>query len=163
MRRMSDHDIAGLLTVFSDAEVMRFYPAPFDRQRLQRWLDWNQSSYKSVGYGLWSLLLRSPGELIGDCGLVNQEVGGILEIEIGYHIRRDLWGQGFATEAASACRDYGFGVLGCRRLISLIHPQNAASRRVAEKVGMTLQREVLWKDKPTCLYAVERSGSDEIV
>jgi ribosomal-protein-alanine N-acetyltransferase len=156
MRQMTNDDFPGLLSVFGDVEVMRFYPVPFDQQRMQEWLDWNQRSYSNFGYGLWCLLLRATGEVIGDCGLVNQDVDGVEEIEIGYHVRRDLWGQGLATEAASACRDYGFDVLGRQRLVSLIHPQNVASRRVAEKVGMRLRREVLWKNKPTCIFAVER-------
>jgi len=67
-----------------------------------------------------------------------QEVDGVEEVEIGYHIRRDLWGQGLATEAAQACRDYGFSQLGFDKLISLINPANIASRRVAEKNGMRL-------------------------
>jgi ribosomal-protein-alanine N-acetyltransferase len=161
VRRMIKDDLPELLAVFGDAETMRFYPAPFDRQRMQDWLDWNQRSYSKYGYGLWCLLLRASGEVVGDCGLVNQEVDGIREVEVGYHVRRDLWGRGLATEAASACRDYGFEVLGRRRLISLIHPENRASRRVAEKVGMTLQREALWKDKPTCLYAVEKTAAEK--
>jgi RimJ/RimL family protein N-acetyltransferase len=156
MRQMTNDDITGLLTVFGDVEAMRFYSAAFGRQQMQEWVNWNQRNYINCGYGLWALLLRNTGELIGDCGLVNQEVDGVLEIEIGYHVRRDLWGQGLATEAALACRDYGFNVLDHRRLISLIHPQNIASRRVAEKVGMRLHRKALWKDKPTCIYAIER-------
>jgi RimJ/RimL family protein N-acetyltransferase len=157
MRHMTNDDIAGLLTVFGDAETMRFYPAPFDRQQMQKWVDWNQHNYANSGYGLWTLLLRNTGEIIGDCGLVNQEVDGVLEVEIGYHVRRDLWGEGLATEAALACRNYGLNVLSRRHLISLIHPRNIASRRVAEKIGMTLQRELLWKNKPTCIYAIERT------
>jgi len=138
MRRMTNDDVAALLSIFGDAEVMRFYTAPFDCQRMQEWVDWNQRSYTKCGYGLWALILRNP------------------EVEIGYHIRRDLWRQGLATEAALACRDYGFNHLGCQRLVSLIHPQNAASRRVAEKVGMAWCRESLWKNKPICIYAIER-------
>jgi len=159
MRRMTSDDAPALLTVFSDPEVMRFYTAPFDAQRMQRWVDWNQRSYAEHGYGLWALILRATGELIGDCGLVNQQVDGKPEIEIGYHVRRDLWGQGLATEAASACRDYGFANLGCSRLISLIHPQNTASRRVAEKIGMTLWCQAEWNNKPTSIYAVERTAA----
>ena len=97
--------------------------------------------------------------LIGDCGLVVQEVDGVEEIEIGYLIRRDLWGQGLATEAAQFCRDYGFSQRGFDKLISLLHPANIASRRVAEKNGMRLIKEMKWRNKPTIVYAVERSNS----
>jgi ribosomal-protein-alanine N-acetyltransferase len=159
MRQMTHEDVSMLLKVFGDAGAMRFYPATFDFQKMQEWVDWNQRNYTNLGYGLWALLLRNTGELIGDCGLVNQQVDGVQEVEIGYHVRRDLWRQGIATEAASACRDYGFNILGRCRLVSLIHPKNTASRRVAEKVGMTLCREALWKNKPTCIYAIERPAA----
>jgi [ribosomal protein S5]-alanine N-acetyltransferase len=75
-------------------------------------------------------------------------------VEIGYHVRRDYWGQGLATEAAIACREYGFTQLGCNQLVCLIHPNNVASRRVAEKMGMVLTQQVEWHHQPTCVYAV---------
>lgn len=87
---------------------------------------------------------------------MNQRVDGVSEIEVGYHLRRDFWGQGLATEAALGCLEYGFTTLDRRRFVSLIHPQNMASRRVAEKVGMTHRREVEWKNKPTGIYSIER-------
>src|SRR6186713_1652251 len=86
LRRMTQDDVPALLTVFGDPEVMRYYPAPFDDARMQGWVDWNQRSYTDHGYGLWALILRATGELIGDCGLVNQQVDGVLEIEVGYHV-----------------------------------------------------------------------------
>ena len=156
LRRMTHDDIPALLSVFGDPEVMRYYPAPFDRERMLSWVDWNQRSYADRGYGLWALVLRATHEVVGDCGMVDQQVDGVSETEIGFHIRRDLWRHGLATEAATACRDYGFKALNRHRLISLVHPQNTASRRVAEKIGMTLQREVVWKNKRSCIYAIER-------
>jgi RimJ/RimL family protein N-acetyltransferase len=106
------------------------------------------------------MILKSSGELIGDCGLTVQDVDGANEIEIGYHLRRDLWGQGLATEAASACRDFGFARLPVERLISLIRPENLPSRRVAEKNGMTVWKEVMWKDLLHLVYAIRREGTD---
>ena len=161
LRRMTQDDVPALLMVFGDPEVMRYYPSPFDASRMQGWVDWNQRSYTECGYGLWALVLRATGELIGDCGLVNQQVDDLPEIEVGYHVRRDFWGQGLATEAALACLHYGFTALDRRRFVSLIHPQNLASRRVAEKVGMTLRRKVEWKSRPTYIYAVERTATSE--
>lgn len=97
--------------------------------------------YTQHGFGLWALVLKESSELIGDCGLVVQDVEGVEEVEIGYHVRRDWWGQGLATEAAQACRNYGFNQLGFNKLISLIHPANIASRRVAQKNGMRLVKK----------------------
>ncbi|QNI69393.1 GNAT family N-acetyltransferase [Cyanobium sp. NS01] len=159
LREMTLDDIDDLLEVLSDPKAMQFYPKPFDRQMTQMWIERNMQRYAQHGFGLWALILKERGKLIGDCGLVLQEVDGVEEVEVGYHIRRDLWGQGLAKESALVCRDYGFSHLVCSRLISLIHPANVASRRVAEKIGMRLIREVEWRNKPTCVYAVERSSS----
>jgi [ribosomal protein S5]-alanine N-acetyltransferase len=159
LREMTLNDVDNLLEVLSDPEAMQFYPQPFDRQMTQTWIERNIQRYAQHGFGLWAVILKERCQLIGDCGLVVQEVEGVEEVEIGYHIRRDLWGQGLATEAAQACCDYGFSQLGFDKLISLINPANIASRRVAEKNGMRLIKEIEWRDKPTCIYAVERSGS----
>ena len=106
------------------------------------------------------MILKSSGELVGDCGLTIQHVDGHGEIEIGYHVRRDLWGQGLATEAARACRDFGFQRLPVDRLISLIRPENLQSRRVAEKNGMTVWKEVLRQGLPHLVYAIRRDQAD---
>jgi RimJ/RimL family protein N-acetyltransferase len=87
---------------------------------------------------------------------VRQNVDAVDEIEIGYHVRRDLWSRGYATEAARACRDFGFANLGVDRLISLIRPENLASRRVAEKNGMTISKEVIKADLLHYVYAIKR-------
>ena len=84
-----------------------------------------------------------------------QEVDGRDEVEIGYPFLRRSWGRGLATEAARACRDYGFGTLGCDRLVSLIDPANRASRRVAEKVGMRLEEHAHKWGKKIFVYAIE--------
>ena len=90
----------------------------------------------------------------GQCGLVAQEVAGRREVEIGYLCLRRHWGRGLATEAARACRDYGFERLGRSRLISIITPANRASRRVAEKTGLHLEKEVEWRGLRACVYAI---------
>jgi RimJ/RimL family protein N-acetyltransferase len=83
------------------------------------------------------------GEFVGDCGLTPQEVDGMVEIEVGYHVRRALQGRGYATEASAACRDYARDALHLTRLIALIDPANRASQRVAEKIGLTFERETV--------------------
>jgi diacylglycerol kinase (ATP) len=107
----------------------------------EAWITRNRNRCTKDGHGLWAMVLKANGELIGDCGLVVQEVDNTDEIEIGYHLRRDHWNQGFATEAARACRDFAFAHLSANRLISPIRPENLRSRRVAEKNGMTMWKE----------------------
>jgi [ribosomal protein S5]-alanine N-acetyltransferase len=156
LREFTLDDADSLARVLSDAETMRFYPAPFDRTGVESWISRNIGRYEKDGFGLWAAVLKSSDEVIGDCGLTVQNVDGISEVEIGYHTRRDLWGQGFASEAARACRDFGFERLTVDRLISIIRPANLASRRVAEKNGMNVVKEVMWANLPHVIYAIGR-------
>jgi [ribosomal protein S5]-alanine N-acetyltransferase len=156
LREFSPDDVDALARVLSDPETMRFYPAPFDRAGVEQWIVRNRSRYAKDGHGLWAMILKPGDELIGDCGLTIQDVDGSNQIEIGYHVRRDLWGQGFATEAARACRHFGFSHLNAKRLISIIRPENLPSRRVAEKNGMTVWKEVVRVGFQHLVYAIAR-------
>jgi RimJ/RimL family protein N-acetyltransferase len=153
--------VDALSRVLSDPEAMRFYPAPLDSAGVEQWIARNLRRYALNGHGLWAMVLKANGELIGDCGLTIQEVDGANEVEIGYHVRRDLWGQGLATEAARACRNYGFARLSVDRLISLIRPENLASRRVAEKNGMLVWKEVVRVGFPHLVYSVRKDQTDK--
>jgi [ribosomal protein S5]-alanine N-acetyltransferase len=135
---------------------MRFYIKPFDRHGTEEWVARNRQRYAKDGHGLWAMILKTSGELIGDCGLVVQEIDGANEIEVAYHVRRDQWGQGLATEAARACRDYGFANLPVNRLVSMIRPENFSSRRVAEKNGMTIWEEVMRVNFLHLIYGIHR-------
>lgn len=98
LREFVVEDADALARVLSDAETMHFYPAAFDRAGVEQWIGRNMSRYTDHGFGLWAMILKSTDEVIGDCGLTLQNVDGIDEMEIGYHVRRDRWGRGFATE-----------------------------------------------------------------
>jgi ribosomal-protein-alanine N-acetyltransferase len=156
LREFEFEDVDALAIVLSDPETMHYYPMSLDRSAVADWIQRNRTRYANDGYGLWAMILKSTCELIGDCGLVRQSVDGVDEIEIGYHVRRDLWGQGYASEATRACRDFGFANLEVDRLISLIRPENLASRRVAEKNGMTIWKEVTRANLLHYVYAIKR-------
>jgi RimJ/RimL family protein N-acetyltransferase len=160
LREFTALDANALELILSDPETMRYYPAPYDRAGVEQWIEWNRKRYQEDGVGLWAIELTETAELIGDCGIVLQHVEGDALYEIGYHLRRDFWGRGFATEAAVACRDWGFAHLKAERLISLIRPENLPSRRVAERVGMTLWKEVEWRGFLHCVYSVGRAAGD---
>lgn len=156
LREMAPGDFDDLFRIFSDPETMRFYPRPYDRPMLEAVIARAVASYAERGHGLWAMTLKGGEQVIGDCGLIAQEVEGVEETEIGYHIRRDFWGLGLATEAARACRDYGFERLGRTRLISMIRPENLPSRRVAEKNGMRVEKEIFWRGFRHCVYVIEK-------
>ncbi len=157
LRPLTPEDEAALATVLSDAETMRWYPRPFTGDEVREWIERQLGRYSS-STGLLGLVEKQTGRLIGDCGPVWQEVEGRTELEIGYHVSRERWNQGFATEAARVVIDYAFENLGVERVVSMIRPENLASRRVAEKNGLTLERMVFWRNYETCIYQRTRSS-----
>ena len=156
LRKITPDDVEDLLQIFSDPEAMRFYPTTKTRQETIEWISRNLDRYRNKGFGMWIVLLKETGSFAGTCGLVTQLVDGKEEVEIGYLILRKYWGRGLATEAAAACRDYGFRI-GITRLISLIDPDNLASRKVAENNGLRLENYVYLWDRQLCLYCTPAS------
>jgi RimJ/RimL family protein N-acetyltransferase len=133
---MTHDDLDAMAALLGDPRVMTYYPAPKTTQEAAGWISWNLDNYARHGYGLW-ILETHAGEFVGDCGLTWQPVGGTTQLEVGYHVRHELQGRGYATEAAAACRDLARDVLGATELVAIVHPLNDASRRVATKIGMT--------------------------
>lgn len=143
LREITADDFDDLLAIWGDAETMRFYPAPLDEDGARAWMARNWKRYEQDGHGLWAASLREEERLVGDCGLTYQDVDGVAELEVGYHFNKAYWGRGLATEAARGCMDYAFNQLGHRRITSLIRPENLPSRRVAERNGLRIEKEIL--------------------
>jgi RimJ/RimL family protein N-acetyltransferase len=125
---------------------MSFYPKPFSHDDARAWVERNMKSYDANGFGLWAMDLKSTGEFIGQCGLTIQQVEGESHVEAGWHVNRAYWRQGFASEAGAACLDVASGRFGLDRVISLILKENLPSAGVARKLGMEIEREVVYKD-----------------
>jgi ribosomal-protein-alanine N-acetyltransferase len=157
LRELKPEDATALAQVLSDPETMRYYPAPYDFAGVEQWIELNRQRYRNDSVALWAVELKKTSELIGDCGILVQQVDGERLYEIGYHLRRDLWHQGLATEAAIACRNWAFAHLKTDRLISLIRPENLPSQRVAERNGMTVWKEITWHGILHNVYSVERN------
>jgi len=157
LREYTYEDLDDLAAMFADAELMRYNSHPKSRDESWAWIEWNLGLYEQHGFGLWVMEILESSEFVGDCGLTPQTVDGVTDTEVGWHTKRKYWNQGLATEGASACRDHAFNDLGLQRLISIIHPDNSASRRVAEKIGMTLERTVLRGSGRKVIYAIGRS------
>lgn len=155
LREMRSSDVESLHRLFSDPLLMRFWPV-FTQAETEAWVAEAMRRYAQDGFGLWAITIKGSDEAIGDCGLVRHEVDGALETDIGWHVLRAFWGQGYATEAARASRDYAFAQLGVERLVAQIHPENHASRRVAEKISMRLLKEYHHWRGLRLLYVLER-------
>lgn len=158
LREMTPQDAPALHAVVGDPETMRWYPRALTPEDVDDAIARQIGRYPS-GTGLMAMVLKETGELIGDCGPVWQEADGPPEVEIGYHVRRDCWNRGYATEAARAVRNYAFAELACDHVISLIRPENLPSRRVAEKNGLALHRMVFWRDYDHCVYRLDKGAA----
>jgi RimJ/RimL family protein N-acetyltransferase len=132
---------------------MRSYPRPYSREEARGFIERNAARYLANGFGVWVLEDRETGAFVGDCGLAVSLVEGIAEVEIMWHVVKERWRRGIATEAAIAVRDHAFGDLALRRLIALVRPVNVPSRGVAEKLGMEIEREAIYHDLPHLIYA----------
>jgi len=132
---MASADLGDMARLLADPAVMRYYPAPKTRDGAAAWIAWNENNYAELGYGLW-IVETLDGAFVGDCGLTWQAVNGIPRLEVGYHVQTAFQGRGFATEAAAACRDFARRHTRSPDLVAITHPQNRASQRVAEKIGM---------------------------
>lgn len=146
--------------VFGDAQVMHYGRGVQTQEWVRAWLRGCLEDYHMKwGFGLWAVVEKSSQDVIGFCGLTRfPDVGGQPETEIGYRLARAHWGRGYATEAARAVRDYSFSTLNLRRLISIIHPQNVASIRVAEKTGLSYEKDVMLEGytHPDRVYSITR-------
>jgi RimJ/RimL family protein N-acetyltransferase len=156
-RKYKDDDFDYLYSLFSDPEMVRYIGEgkTRDREGTRNFLEWIYSTYK-VGpdMGLMVLVDKDDNNPIGHAGLVPQTIDGAEELEIGYWISRKHWGKGYATEAAKALRDYGRKNLGKERFIALIQPENVASKRVANKLGMNLEKEIILGGQNVHIYSI---------
>lgn len=134
LREMRPDDLDDMARLLGDPGVMRYYPAPRTREQAAEWIARSGLRYRNDGFGLW-LIEDADGRFVGDCGLTWQPLGDRLVLEVGYHVSPPLQGRGYAAEAAAACRDLARS-LGFTELRALVHPDNAASARVAAKIGM---------------------------
>jgi RimJ/RimL family protein N-acetyltransferase len=156
LRKILPSDFDGLFEVLGDAEVMRFsVRGPESHEGVHKFLEATAKRYERDGVAQWAVIEKETGKFIGECGISVQMIDGKKEYEIGYRFSRRFWGKGYATEAAIACRDYGIQSLGLTRLISIIESENNRSIRVAEKVGMELEKESNFHGIPVRIYSMK--------
>lgn len=160
LREMTVHDRPQLASILQDAETMAAYQGPFDDAMVDDWIARNLTRYRSDGFGLWAVMLRDTGELIGQCGPTWQHILGDDVVEVGYLFNRSYWHRGYAVEAARACRDHAFGQLGVERVYAQVRDTNIASMNVAIRCGMTVRgrfvKHYRGVDMPHLAFAVDR-------
>lgn len=128
-------DTAYLYGLTSDADVMKYFPHVLNEEETSAMLHKVLDHYTIYGYCFWKILRKPTRDFIGIAGILHQEIDGRIEAEIAYRIATKHWNNGYATEVAAACLEYAKTTLKKTRLISIIHPQNGSSIRVAKKLG----------------------------
>ncbi len=154
VRKLQPSDIETLVEIWSDPDVTQFMGGPRDQADLERIFAEDVAAAQPDPYDLWPVIERASNRVVGHCGLLEKEVDGRLEIELVYVLHKNAWGRGYATEIAAGLRDYAVEARGLPRLVALIDPANGASERVAQKVGMSLEKEVRRGDKLMRVYAI---------
>ena len=151
LRPFRADDLDTLATLMANPEFMRFSLGPHAREQteasLQKFLSWDEAGLPSP----FAVILRENPGVLGYWGfLYHPEVPE--EIEIGYRLDSAYWNRGLITEAARAVRDHAFIDLKLPRVISLVHPDNIPSRRVTEKIGMTVEKQITFRGSPTNVF-----------
>lgn len=164
LRKMTQEDFPSLCEILQDVEVMYAYEHAFSDDEVQEWLDKQIERYKQDGSGLWAVILKETDKMIGQCGLTLQDYRGKQVWEIGYLFQKAFWHQGYATEAAIACREYAFREHLSAEIFSIIRDNNIASQKVALRNGMEI-RDSFTKhyhniDMPHLVFSVRRSTEE---
>ncbi len=154
LRMFREEDLAAYAAICAQPEVMEFLGKrlPLDRAESWRQMAFFVGHWQLRGYGQWAVEERETGALLGRIGFYYPE--GWPGFEVGWVLGKEHWGKGYATEGASRCLDYAFDEMGKDHVISLIHPQNRASIRVAERLGETQEGTAHVSEKDVLVYGI---------
>lgn len=163
LREWRPEDADALYVLMSDPEVMRYVDVgrPWESvARVSEWIEKLVMSYRTRGFSRWAVVEREGGLVVGSCGFVPLPWSG--EIDVGYMFRRDRWGRGYAGEITAAALRYGFERYGFREVVASIAPENAASRRVLEKLGFAYRgNEILpGEDVESEIYVLRNPSAE---
>ncbi|MEG2814394.1 MAG: GNAT family N-acetyltransferase [Oscillospiraceae bacterium] len=160
LRKLSQEDYLPLSKILQNEKVMYAYEHAFSDEETQTWLERQLSRYEKDKIGLWAVILKTTGEMIGQCGLTLQETPEKTVVEIGYLFAEEFWHNGFATEAAIACKEYAFNTLNIDEVYSIIRDTNLASQAVAKRNNMKKISEFTKNyynvDMPHYVYMVKK-------
>jgi ribosomal-protein-alanine N-acetyltransferase len=158
LRRFVANDLASLIAFYSDPEVIKYIPdAPKSFEETKKELEWHMNGHpKYPELGLWATIHKKTDSFIGRCGLIPWTLDGQEEVEVAFALSKAYWGQGLATEAAHGLVRYAYDTLQLSRLVCLIEEGNLASIKVAEKIGMSFEKEGRDEIGPFLLYSMSK-------
>lgn len=162
LREFVKQDFKALCNILQDPKVMYAYEHAFNLDECHAWLEKQLTRYKEDGFGLWAVVLKKSDIVIGQCGLSLQDIDNTTLLEIGYLFNQSYWHQGFAIEAAQACKQYAFSTLHAKEVYSIIRDTNIASKNVAIKNGMVKIKQITKHyyniDMPHDIYVVKNDN-----
>ena len=162
LREMGDSDFESLKKVISDPVNMKYYDKPYDDNGVQRWIEWCKGSYQQRGFGLWAVIYKETGEMIGDCGISMQIIDDEWKPEIGYHLRLDYHQKGIGKEMTQAVRDYFFTHFDYDEVYSYMNKNNIPSMKTAEANGMKYLHLYISHGEVCRVYRITREEWKEL-
>ncbi|MBI5773222.1 MAG: GNAT family N-acetyltransferase [Verrucomicrobia bacterium] len=160
LREFVTADFPAVHALLSCPQVMEFSPTgPLSSAQCRDRLDGFITAYAEYGFGKWAIVTQELGEVIGYCGLELTAIDGPPVPELGFRLRAESWGQGYATEAARGALDHGFDILGFRDLLAFVEPANFRSVRVLTKLGFAFQRSAQWHGHPVDIFQTSNENT----
>jgi RimJ/RimL family protein N-acetyltransferase len=158
LRMFQEADLDAYAAMVGDPEVMRYIGdgQPGTRAEAWRHMATLLGHWALRGYGMWAVTERGKGTVIGRVGFIDFEGGR--GFEMGWMLAREVWGKGYATEAARAALEWAFGELGRASVMSMIHPDNTASIRVAERLGQRSEGRIREGESDVLVYRIDRAS-----
>jgi RimJ/RimL family protein N-acetyltransferase len=158
LRHQILEDLDDLWALYCNPKITKYIPdAPRSREEAKEKLEWHMHGHtRRPELGLWATVHKETGKFIGRCGLLPWTIDGQDEVEVAYTIAEEYWGQGLGSEAAQAILNYGFEMLNLSRLICIIVPENIASKKVAEKIGMAFEKEAQDELGSFLIYSINK-------
>ncbi len=160
LRPVAEADFAAIHAILGDPAVMYAWEHGFTEEETRQWIGNCLARYERDGYSHFAVVRKETNRLIGLVGPLKETLEGKTYVGLGWLLRRDHWKRGFALEAAQVSLRYTFDVIGAKTVIADIRPENAASIRLAQRLGMTARHTVTkhyhGKDMPHTVYAAER-------
>lgn len=157
LRAFTQGDLDVLAAMMGDEDQMWLYPRPRTREETRAWIDTTIEHYRNSGFGFWLMESVEDAEFLGYCGIRPRLIEGVEVAEMGWHTMKHVWNEGIATHAAAACRDFAFTQLQIPHLVAIIDTNNPASMRIAQKIGMQLEKETIVEGWHCLLYSIEKA------
>ncbi len=158
IRNLKAEDVEGVISIWVDPDVTKYMGGPRKRNDLVEGFEEDLENPYKYEYDLWPIIEKSSDKLIGHCGLLEKEIEGRSEIEVIYVIKKEHWGNGYASEIANAFIEYAFTQKGLGRVVALIKPDNEGSEKVAHKCGMVFEKEIIRKENTKMKLYVKESA-----